>query len=139
MRTALAVYAIALVLAGALLPEHSVAAGTNEVTAVSSPVSGVDTQSLWAPALRMILSLAAVLAALAGCALLARKLRSGGRIKGGLIQVVSGISLGSREKVVLLRVGGEDVLIGVSPAGMRPLHVLKRPPQEFSELMDVPQ
>jgi flagellar protein FliO/FliZ len=139
MRTALAVCAIVLILAAAVLPEYSVAAGATEVTVVSSPGSGVDTQSLWAPALRMILSLAAVLAVLAGCALLARKLRSGGSIKDGLIQVVSGISLGSREKVVLLRVGGEDVLIGVSPAGMRPLHVLKQRPQEFSELMDVPQ
>jgi len=85
---------------------------------------GADTD-LWGPALRMILSLGAVLAVLAGCAWLAQRLRNGGSFRTGLIEVVSGISLGGREKVVLLRVGGEQVLVGISPAGMRPLHVLK--------------
>lgn len=79
---------------------------------------------LWGPALRMLLSLGAVLAVLAGCAWLAQRLRNGGSFKTGLIEVVSGISLGGREKVVLLRVGGEQVLVGISPAGMRALHVL---------------
>ncbi len=73
----------------------------------------------------MIVSLAAVLALVAGLAWLARKLRSGGRLKTGLIEIVSGISLGTREKVVLLRVGQEQILVGVSPSGMRTLHVMK--------------
>ena len=48
-------------------------------------------------------------------------------LRSGLIEVVSGISLGTREKVVLLRVGREQVLVGVSPAGMRTLHVIRNP------------
>jgi len=102
----------------------------------------VSSGDLWGPALRMLLSLGAVLAVLAGCAWLAQRLRSGGSFKTGLIEVVSGISLGGREKVVLLRVGGEEVLVGISPAGMRPLHVLnktaQKPPQaaDFSDYME---
>jgi len=88
---------------------------------------------LWGPALRMLLSLGAVLAVLAGCVWLAQRLRNGGSFKTGLIEVVSGISLGGREKVVLLRVGDEQVLVGISPAGMRPLHVLNKGAKEPAE------
>ena len=97
---------------------------------------------LWGPALRMLLSLGAVLAVLAGCAWLAQRLRNGGSFKTGLIEVVSGISLGGREKVVLLRVGGEQVLVGISPAGMRALHVLNKdaadpqPTSQFADYME---
>lgn len=94
---------------------------------------------LWGPALRMIVSLAGVLALLGVCAWAARRLRAGGRLGGGLIQIVSGLSLGGREKVVLLRVGDEEILVGISPAGMRPLHVLKGHGKTFAELMEPPE
>lgn len=35
--------------------------------------------------------------------------------------------LGPRERVLVLRVGDEEVLVGASPAGLRTLHVLARP------------
>jgi flagellar protein FliO/FliZ len=92
------------------------------------PVPGaLETGSIVGPALRMVVSLGAVLALVAGLAWLAQKLRAGGRFKSGLIEVVSGVSLGAREKVVLLRVGQEQVLVGVSPAGMSALHVIRDP------------
>lgn len=100
--------------------------------------AGASAADLWAPALRMILSLGAVLAVLAACVWLAQRLRNGGAFKTGLIEVVSGISLGGREKVVLLRVGGEEILVGISPAGMRALHVLKSEARaaEFADYME---
>lgn len=98
---------------------------------------------IWEPALRMVLSLGAVLAVLAGCVWLARRLRDGGAFRGGLIRVVSGISLGGRDKVVLLQVGEEQVLVGVSAAGMRPLHVLRNTtsaePRRFDEYLEATQ
>ncbi|RMF95369.1 MAG: flagellar biosynthetic protein FliO [Gammaproteobacteria bacterium] len=98
---------------------------------------------LWGPALRMLLSLAAVLALLGGCAWLARRLRERGSLGGGLIEVVGGISLGGRDKVVLLQVGDEQVLVGISQAGMRPLHVLRRKrrpePKEFDDYLEATQ
>jgi flagellar protein FliO/FliZ len=85
-----------------------------------------------------VLSLGAVLALVLGLAWGARRLRAGGRLKTGMIEIVSGVSLGAREKVVLLRVGQEQVLVGVSPSGMRALHVMKdaaaSPP--FAALME---
>ncbi|MDJ0927120.1 MAG: flagellar biosynthetic protein FliO [Gammaproteobacteria bacterium] len=98
---------------------------------------------VWGPTLRMLLSLIAVLAILGGCVLLAKRLRDGGAFKTGLIEVVSGISLGGRDKVVLLRVGNEQVLVGVSASGMRPLHVLrgqpKPEPREFDDYLEATQ
>ena len=106
--------------------------------AADTPGVSVD---IWGPALRMVLSLGDVLAVLAGCAWLAKRLRGGGRFKSGVIEVVSGISLGGRDKVVLLKVGSEEVLIGISPTGMCPLHVLKeRPePREFEQYLESTQ
>lgn len=91
----------------------------------SHPVPGADVGGLIGPGIRMIVSLAAVLALVGALAWLAQKLRSGGRLKTGLIEIVSGVSLGAREKVVLLRVGKEQVLVGVSPSGMSALHVIR--------------
>jgi flagellar protein FliO/FliZ len=43
------------------------------------------------------------------------------------LRVIGSASLGQREKVVLLEVGGEQLLIGVAPGAVRTLHVLKEP------------
>lgn len=110
--------------------------------APAQTVSGAfDAGSLAGTALRMVLSLGAVLALVAALAWVAKRLRAGGHLKSGLIEVVSGVSLGAREKVVLLRVGQEQVLVGVSPAGMRALHVMKDADAtpNFSALMEQKQ
>ncbi|MDP5052889.1 MAG: flagellar biosynthetic protein FliO, partial [Congregibacter sp.] len=43
------------------------------------------------------------------------------------LRVIASASVGQREKVVLLEVGGEQLLIGVAPGAVRTLHVLKEP------------
>jgi len=122
-------------LAAAALAAGMAAAGPMPAQPV--PVA-LDTGTLAGSALRMVLSLGAVLGLVAALAWVARRLRAGGMLKTGLIEIVSGVSLGAREKVVLLRVGQEQVLVGVSPAGMRALHVLKdtTPTEPFASLME---
>jgi flagellar protein FliO/FliZ len=124
MRRNRALPALALALCAGLCAGAALAAGQS----AAQPVPGALDGGVAGPALRMLLSLGAVLALVAGLAWVARRLRSGGRVRSGLIEVVSGVSLGAREKVVLLRVGQEQVLVGVSPSGMRALHVMKDPP-----------
>lgn len=46
---------------------------------------------------------------------------------GGVLNVVGGMSMGARERVVLLQVGEEQILIGVSPGRIQKLHVLETP------------
>lgn len=89
-------------------------------------VPGSELDSMTGPLVRMVVSLAAVLALVAGLAWLLRRFR-GGQLQGGLIQIVSGLSLGPKERVVLLRVGDEEVLVGLTPSGISPLHVMGRP------------
>jgi len=43
------------------------------------------------------------------------------------IEILSVRSVGTRERLMLVQVGEEQVLIGVSPAGMRTLHQLETP------------
>lgn len=45
----------------------------------------------------------------------------------GLIKVVAGLNLGARERVVLLEVGGEQILVGLCSGRMDKLHTLATP------------
>lgn len=121
--------AMALATAACLLGMLDAAAAGTQTAAQPVPGS-LPAGSLAGWGLRMALMLGLVLALVGGLAWLAQRLRTGGHLKSGLIEVVSGISLGSREKVVLLRVGGEQVLVGVTPSGMRTLHVMHGTPAE---------
>lgn len=71
---------------------------------------------------QVTLSLALVLAAVFAAAWLMRRLRGTRLGAGGDIRVVAEQALGSRERVVLLEVGGERLLVGVAPGSVRALH-----------------
>ena len=45
----------------------------------------------------------------------------------GALKILSGLSMGARERVVLMQVGEEQILIGVSPGRIQTLHVLEKP------------
>ncbi len=45
----------------------------------------------------------------------------------GLIRVVAGLSLGTRDRIVLLQVGEEQILVGISPGRIEKLHTLAHP------------
>jgi flagellar protein FliO/FliZ len=51
-------------------------------------------------------------------------LRTGGR---ELLAVRAQLALGTRERIVLVQVGGEQLLLGVAPGSVRTLHVLAQP------------
>lgn len=103
----------------------------------TTAVGGLATGDLVGATLRMAAGLAVVLGLLGAAAWASRRFRISGRLRSGLIEVESGISLGAREKVVLLKVGNEQVLVGISPAGMRTLHVITRPgPPGFNAIME---
>jgi flagellar protein FliO/FliZ len=101
-------------------------ASTTGVLAAQESVAGnAVAEQLAQSSLRMIGSLVAVLALVAACSWLLKRWRDRQSVASDAIEIVSGISLGSKERVVLLRVGHEQVLVGVSPAGMRSLHVVR--------------
>ena len=88
--------------------------------------------SMTGSVLRMLASLGAVLCLLVASAWLVRRWRERQSAGSESIEIVSGLSLGAKERIVLLRVGGEQILVGVSPAGMRSLHVIKDHDPKFN-------
>ena len=97
--------------------------------AQESAPGNVVAEQLAQSSLRMVGSMFAVLMLVAVCAWALRRWRDRQGVDSGSIELVSGISLGSKERVVLLRVGSDQVLVGVSPAGMRSLHVVSQETQ----------
>jgi flagellar protein FliO/FliZ len=73
------------------------------------------------------LALLIVLAAIFAVAWLARRVRGIGNRVGTAIDVLADIPLGPKERAVLLKVGTEQVLIGVAPGRVSALHVMREP------------
>jgi flagellar protein FliO/FliZ len=76
---------------------------------------------------QLTLGLLAVLLLLGGLAWL---LRRSGRFTSGMhgaLQILGGVSMGARERVVLLQVGRQQLLLGVAPGRIQTLHVLDEP------------
>jgi flagellar protein FliO/FliZ len=72
-------------------------------------------------------ALLAVLAAIFAVAWLARRVRGIGNRVGNAIDVLAEVPLGPKERAVLLKVGAEQLLIGVAPGRVSALHVLRDP------------
>lgn len=73
------------------------------------------------------LGLAAVIALIFGCAWLVRRMNGLAGLNSQLMKVVAVMNLGTRERIVLLDVGGKQILVGITPSTIRTLHVFDEP------------
>jgi len=85
------------------------------------------------------LALALIVALLAGTAWLARKVSGGKGFGRGGMKVVGGVALGPRERIVLLEVGEEWLVIGIVPGQIRTLHRLGKGTALAEPAADVPE
>jgi len=92
--------------------------------ASSEAGSRVATAMTGADIARWSVGLAVVLAAIFGCAWLVRKFAAFPSGTAGVLRVVGGVSLGARERVVVLQAGKKQLILGVSPGRIQTLHVL---------------
>jgi flagellar protein FliO/FliZ len=69
------------------------------------------------------LALLAIVALIAGLAWLMKRMRGFGNAGHDRIQVLSERALGPKERCVLLRVGGKDILVGGRTGSVNTLHV----------------
>jgi flagellar protein FliO/FliZ len=74
--------------------------------------------------LRVTVAMIVVLAAVLGAAWLVRRLRGVSAVAASGLEVLAQVSLGTRERAVLIRVGAQQLLVGVAPGSVRTLHVL---------------
>jgi flagellar protein FliO/FliZ len=82
--------------------------------------------------LQVTLSLGLVVAVIAGAAWLAQRLRQPQHGQRALIRVQAAASVGTRERVVLLEVAGQWLLVGVAPGRVNTLLHLPGPPEPAS-------
>ena len=71
-----------------------------------------------------------VLGLILGMAWLLKRMPGAGRLRqSDQLRVVSMLSLGTKERVAVIQVGGEQLLVGVSPGGISRLYLLPEPLQ----------
>lgn len=73
------------------------------------------------------LGLILILALIAGAAWLVKRFGNFKVGAQGRMKIVGGLSLGTRERVVLLQVGEQQLVVGVTPGRIQTLHVLDEP------------
>ena len=90
--------------------------------AVSSGVAGQLTQ--------LVFGLLLVLGLIYFLAWLMRRVQQAGPAgKGQVIELIGSRALGPRDRLMLVQVGNEQILLGLSPGSITALHVLKEPVQ----------
>lgn len=75
--------------------------------------------------LQLIAGLSVVLVSIIVLAWFAKRFNRFQSSSDGSLQVLGGISMGARERVVLIQVGGEQLVLGVAPGNIRTLHVIE--------------
>jgi flagellar protein FliO/FliZ len=118
-----------LAAAPAFAPLFAKAADMNAVNHAAQIASGVGAgtavPSLGVGAvLQTLLGLVVVIAFVFGCAWLARKFGVQGSKRAGLVKVVGGASLGNKERVTVVEVGGTWLVLGAAPGNVRLLHTM---------------
>lgn len=93
----------------------------------ASPLAAVevmqaDPVGLWDLA-RVIGGLFVVVLAIVATAVVLKRLKSLHAVHGSHIKIIDGVSVGARDRIVLLEVDHRRVLLGVSPGRIQALHV----------------
>lgn len=113
----------ALCLLGLALPAVALAADEALPAVAKAPGEPLGVGNL----LQFTVSLLLVLAAIVATAWLLRRF---GRLQAsanGAMRVIGGLSVGPRERVILVQVGKQQLLLGVAPGRVQMLHVLDEP------------
>src|SRR5690554_4447404 len=77
--------------------------------------------------LSLDVGLLAVIAVIYGCAWLIRRMNGMTGMNNNAIKVVSVLAIGARERIALVEVGGQQILLGITPSTIRTLQVFDQP------------
>jgi flagellar protein FliO/FliZ len=58
---------------------------------------------------------------------LTKKFNLNQQSQSGLMRIIAGMSIGTRDRIVLLQVGDEQILLGLTPGRIEKLHTLAQP------------
>ncbi|MCW1243975.1 flagellar biosynthetic protein FliO [Pseudomonas sp. SAICEU22] len=123
--------------AAALMLPFSVLAAEPVANAAVAPASGSGMAGQLA---QLVLGLLLVLGVIFFLAWMLRRVQQAGPAgKGQVIDIISSRALGPRDRLVLVQVGNEQILLGLSPGTITALHVLKEPVQVPSAEQATPE
>ncbi len=101
------------------------------VVAQETETVGGDTGARAPDTMATVLSLGAgllaVIAIIYGCAWLIRRMTGMTGMNNNAIRVVSVLAIGARERIALVEVGGQQILLGITPSAIRTLQVYDEP------------
>jgi flagellar protein FliO/FliZ len=101
------------------------------LSSVASAQSGLDPTPLEPLSTPYLLKLTGglllVVAVIFVLAWLVKKFNLNQQSQNGLIRIVAGLSIGTRDRIVLLQVGEEQILVGLTPGRIEKLHTLSHP------------
>lgn len=92
--------------------------------AVTTPMANSD---IAGQLTQLLFGLLLVIGLIFALAWLARRVQQIGPRGGQAIKLVASQALGPRDRLLLVQVGGEQILLGLSAGRITPLHVLKEP------------
>ncbi len=75
--------------------------------------------------IKLTLALVFILLLIFGLAWMMKKMQLTQHSQNGLINIVSAISVGQRDRIALIQVGDEQILLGLTPGRIEKLHTLK--------------
>ena len=87
-------------------------------------LAGVGSPMSFSYVVQILISFLVVIGFIFVMAWLVRRTGRFGYGTGQVIKIISSISLGMREKILVVEVGGENIVVGVAPGQIRTLHVL---------------
>jgi flagellar protein FliO/FliZ len=91
---------------------------------VTTPMAGSD---VGGQLVQLLLGLLLVIGLIFALAWLMRRVQQIGPRSNQAIKLVASQALGPRDRLLLVQVGGEQILLGISAGRITPLHVLKEP------------
>ena len=100
-------------------------ADLNLISAVNQQSNRVTSPLTGGTVIEMVFYLMLVVAVIFLCAWLFRRMGGMGVGATGLIKILTAISLGSRDRIVLIQVGEKQMLLGISPGRINTLHVFE--------------
>lgn len=95
--------------------------------AVAPAAAAASSGSMAGQLTQLLLGLLVVLAVIFVLAWVVRRVQQAAPRGGQIIDIVSARALGPRDRLVLVQVGDEQILLGVSPGRITSLHVMKEP------------
>ncbi|MCP8464878.1 flagellar biosynthetic protein FliO [Pseudomonas sp. ZM23] len=111
------------------LGEELKAPVSNPAIVHASSTPSLITGSAGAQLMQLLLGLVLVVGLIFLLAWLVRRVQQVGPRGNQAIRLVSSQALGPRDRLVLVQVGEEQILLGLTPGRITPLHVLRQPVQ----------